>query len=144
MENTPTGCGSDLPTILRILKNDRKSRSVHNFLQPLDSDPNRIKDFCLPAKAPPSQDWCKCVPSGSLEVSSNMTRLSFEVCFASIPQVSCTALGAGGSSHSVQILAQGLGIISRQGKITSRASSACHDSVAAGSFCLLFLFFIIK
>ena len=45
MENTPTGCGSDLPTILIILKNDRKSRSVNNFLQPLDLDPNRIKDF---------------------------------------------------------------------------------------------------
>ena len=33
MENTPTGCGSDLPTILRILKNDPKSRSVNNFSQ---------------------------------------------------------------------------------------------------------------
>ena len=42
MENTPTGCGSDLPTILRISKNDRKSRSANNFLQPLDLDPNRI------------------------------------------------------------------------------------------------------
>jgi hypothetical protein len=45
MENTPTGCGSDLPTILRILKNDSKSRSVNIFLQPLDLDPDRIKDF---------------------------------------------------------------------------------------------------
>jgi hypothetical protein len=43
--NTPTDCGSDLPTILKILKNERKSRSVNNFLQPLDLDPNRIKDF---------------------------------------------------------------------------------------------------
>ena len=32
MENTPTGCGSDLATILRILKTGRKSRSVNNFL----------------------------------------------------------------------------------------------------------------
>jgi hypothetical protein len=54
MENTPTGCGRDLPTILRILKNDKKSRSVNNFLQPLDLDPNRIQVFVLPAKAPPS------------------------------------------------------------------------------------------
>ena len=45
MENTPTRHGSDLPTILRIFKNDRKSRSVNNFLQPLDLDPNRIKDL---------------------------------------------------------------------------------------------------
>ena len=43
MENTPTGCGSDLPTILRILKNDRKSKSVHIFVRPLDLNPNRIK-----------------------------------------------------------------------------------------------------
>jgi hypothetical protein len=50
MENTPTGCGSDLPTILRILKNDRKSRSVDNFLQPLDLDPNRIKYFVYQPK----------------------------------------------------------------------------------------------
>jgi hypothetical protein len=28
MENTPTVCGSDLPTVLRILKNDLTSRSV--------------------------------------------------------------------------------------------------------------------
>ena len=45
MENTPTDCGSDLPTVLKILKNERRSRSVNNFLQPLDLDPNRIKDF---------------------------------------------------------------------------------------------------
>jgi hypothetical protein len=32
MENTPTGRGSDLPTILRIIKNDRKSISVNNSL----------------------------------------------------------------------------------------------------------------
>jgi hypothetical protein len=45
MENTPTGCGSDLPTNLRILKNDRKSTSVNIFFQPLDLDPNRITDL---------------------------------------------------------------------------------------------------
>jgi hypothetical protein len=45
MENTPAGCGSDLPTNLRILKNDRKSRSVNNFLQPLDLDPNNVKYY---------------------------------------------------------------------------------------------------
>ena len=32
MENTPTGCADDLPTILRILKNDPKSRSANNSL----------------------------------------------------------------------------------------------------------------
>ena len=53
MENTPAGCGSDLPTILRILKNDRKSRSVNNFLQPLDLDPNRIKDLFYQPKLRP-------------------------------------------------------------------------------------------
>ena len=30
MENTPTGCGSDLPTILGFFKNDLKSRSVND------------------------------------------------------------------------------------------------------------------
>jgi hypothetical protein len=53
MENTPTGCGSDLPTILRILKNDRTSRSVNNFLQPLDLDPNRIPFFVYQPKLRP-------------------------------------------------------------------------------------------
>ena len=53
MENTPTGCGSDLPTILRILKNDRKSRSVNNSLQPLDLDPNIIKDCFYQPKLRP-------------------------------------------------------------------------------------------
>jgi hypothetical protein len=54
IENTPTGCGSDLPTILRILKNDRKSRSVNNFLQPLDLDPNRIKYLFYQPKLRPA------------------------------------------------------------------------------------------
>jgi hypothetical protein len=54
MENTAIGCGSDLPTILRILKNDRKSRSVNNFLQPLDLDPNRIKDLFYQPKLRPA------------------------------------------------------------------------------------------
>jgi hypothetical protein len=58
MENTPTGCGSDLHTILRILKNDRKSRSVNNLFQPLDLDPNRIKDFFYQPKLRPV-DWAQ-------------------------------------------------------------------------------------
>ena len=43
MENTPTGCGSDLPSILRTFKNDPKSRSVNNFLECSDVDPNSRK-----------------------------------------------------------------------------------------------------
>ena len=31
MENTSTGCGSDLPSILEILKNEQKSRSINSF-----------------------------------------------------------------------------------------------------------------
>ena len=31
MENTPTGCGSVLPTILRILKNDPESCNTHIY-----------------------------------------------------------------------------------------------------------------
>jgi hypothetical protein len=53
MENTPTGCGSDLPTILKILKKCRKSRSVKRNIQPLDLDPNRIKDFVYQPKLRP-------------------------------------------------------------------------------------------
>ena len=45
MENTPTGCGSHLYTILRTFKNDRKSRSVNNSLEWSDLDPNSTKDF---------------------------------------------------------------------------------------------------
>ena len=30
MENTPTGCGDDLPTILGISKNEPKARSVQD------------------------------------------------------------------------------------------------------------------
>jgi hypothetical protein len=37
MENTPTGCGNDLPTSLRIL--------VNNFLECSDLDPNSRKDL---------------------------------------------------------------------------------------------------
>jgi hypothetical protein len=55
MENTPTGCGSHLPTNLRILKNDRKSISVNDFLECSDLDLNSVKEFLLPAKAPPRQ-----------------------------------------------------------------------------------------
>ena len=45
MENSPTVCADDLPTILGIVKNDPKSRSVNNSLQQLDFDPNSIKDL---------------------------------------------------------------------------------------------------
>jgi hypothetical protein len=45
MENTPTGCDSHLPTNLRIIKNDRKLRSVNNSLKCSDLDPNSVKDF---------------------------------------------------------------------------------------------------
>jgi hypothetical protein len=57
-KNAPTGCGSDLLTILRILKNKRKSRSVNNLLQPPDLDPNRIKDIFYQPKLRPV-DYCK-------------------------------------------------------------------------------------
>ena len=53
MENTPTGRADDLPTILRIFKNDPKSKSVNNSLRQLDFHPNSITYICLPAKAPP-------------------------------------------------------------------------------------------
>ena len=66
MENTPTGCGSDLPTILRIFKNDRKSRSVNNFLQPLDLDPNRINDFVYQPKLRPAMETHPCFVPGSI------------------------------------------------------------------------------
>ena len=46
MENTPMGCGSDLPRILGMSENYPKSRSVNNFLQRLDLDPNSTI-FCV-------------------------------------------------------------------------------------------------
>ena len=53
MENTPTVCADNLPTILGIFKNEPKSRSVNNSLQQLDFDPNSIKDvFCQPKLRP--------------------------------------------------------------------------------------------
>jgi hypothetical protein len=44
MQNTPAGCGSNLPLLLRTFKNDSKSRSVNNFLECSDLDPNSRKD----------------------------------------------------------------------------------------------------
>ena len=44
MQNTPTGCGSDLPTTLRTFKSHSKSRSVNIFFKCSDLDPNRRKD----------------------------------------------------------------------------------------------------
>ena len=43
MENTPTGCAVDLPTILGIYKNESKSRSVNISFQRLIFDPNSTK-----------------------------------------------------------------------------------------------------
>ena len=51
MENTPTGRADDLPTIMGIIINDPKSRSVNNSLQQLEFDSNSIKD-CFT-----SQSW---------------------------------------------------------------------------------------
>ena len=56
MENTPTVCTDDLPTIPEILYNDPKSRSVRNFLQQLDFDPNSIqKNIYQPKLRPATQ-----------------------------------------------------------------------------------------
>ena len=44
--------------ILDLFRNNPKLRSVNNFLQQLDFDPNSIKDVLLPAKAPPSKSAC--------------------------------------------------------------------------------------
>ena len=56
MENTPTGCADDLPTILRNSKNEPKSRSVNIVIQWLNFDPNSsTKKKCSPATAPPSE-----------------------------------------------------------------------------------------
>ena len=54
METTPTGRGSDLPTILDILRTDQKSRSVNICFQQSDLDPTSRTKRVLPAKAPPS------------------------------------------------------------------------------------------
>jgi hypothetical protein len=40
MQNTPTGCGSHLPTILRTFKNHSKSRSVNISFKCSDLDPH--------------------------------------------------------------------------------------------------------
>jgi hypothetical protein len=54
MENTPTGCADDLPTILAIFKKYQKSRSVNMFSPAAVFGPKQHKSFLLPAKAPPS------------------------------------------------------------------------------------------
>ena len=53
MENTPTWCAGDLPSILEKIKNDPKSRSVNNPFQQLDFDPNCIKDAFYQAELRP-------------------------------------------------------------------------------------------
>ena len=50
MQNTSTGCGRHLPTILGIFKNHSKSRSVNNFFKCSDLDPNSVKDFVYQPK----------------------------------------------------------------------------------------------
>lgn len=54
MENTPTGCADDLCTILKILKNDPKPRSVNNSIQRLDLDPSSIQEFFYQPKLRPA------------------------------------------------------------------------------------------
>ena len=54
MENTPTGCADDLPTILGIYKNDPKSRSVIIFFQRLDFAPNTMINFVYQPKLRPA------------------------------------------------------------------------------------------
>ena len=55
MQNTPTGCGSELLTILRILENDRTSRSVNNVFECSDLGPNSITFVC--ASQSSAQVW---------------------------------------------------------------------------------------
>ena len=53
MEHTPTGCGSDLPSILGSLENVKTSRSVSNSLQRLHLDSNSIQNcWCRPKLRP--------------------------------------------------------------------------------------------
>jgi hypothetical protein len=52
MQNTPTGCGSHLPTILRTLNKSQKSRSENNLLKCSDLGPEESKRFLLPARMP--------------------------------------------------------------------------------------------
>ena len=54
MEDTPTGRGIDLFTVLGNFQNGPQSRSVNNFCQPLDLDPNSRTYVFLQVKAPPS------------------------------------------------------------------------------------------
>ena len=59
MENTPTGCGSDLLQFWQVLKNDQQSRRVHNSLQRLDFYLNSIEDFLYqPKLRPVIVTWC--------------------------------------------------------------------------------------
>ena len=50
MQNTPTGCGADLLTILGFPKHDPKARSVNNF-PVARCGPKQYERFVLPAKA---------------------------------------------------------------------------------------------
>jgi hypothetical protein len=55
MQNTPAGCGSHLPTILRTFKKHPKSRSVHIFVKCSDLGPKRSNKLFLPARKPANQ-----------------------------------------------------------------------------------------
>ena len=53
MENTPTGCADDLPTILGFFKKIPKIEKCQHSFQQMNFDPNRIKDFiCQPKLRP--------------------------------------------------------------------------------------------
>ena len=57
MENTPTGCADDLPTILEIFKKIPKIEKRQHFFQRLDFAPNSINKFIYqPKLRPVSQD----------------------------------------------------------------------------------------
>jgi hypothetical protein len=54
MQNTPTGCGSDLHTILGFFnKTKTTSRSVNIVVQRLDLNPDCINVFCYQPKLRP-------------------------------------------------------------------------------------------
>ena len=91
MENTPTGCADDLPSILGIFPNDPKSRSVNNSLQQLNFNPNSIKN-CVTSQSsaqtgahPNKRVVALCVP---LEFMLCL-RSSFELAFCKVQLPVC-------------------------------------------------------
>ena len=53
MDNTPLGCGSHLPKLLKKI-HDTKSRCVDNCFQRLELDPNSIKELVYQPKLRPA------------------------------------------------------------------------------------------